>query len=453
MALAFLCSCVNPLPAQVLTTVQKPAWLTDLSAGVKESHDDNVLLVDDKRPGMSPQSSWITTISPKVGFNFAPLLGRQKNLQMLSLVYAPDFAIYHDALSESYNAHKVGNTIKGKTGGLAFSLDNAFLFNDGSSTAPTYALNQGVAASGQYDKNRSCYATAAARERRKQIQDRTTISFQYDTDNIFVRPTASLLYYDLLTDWHNSSVAPYKGYQDYVDRADVNGGMDFGCKATKKLVITAGYRYGYQYQQAFPATVDKSGSATVNGQRTQSSANYQRLLLGLEGKPWNWLTMKVAGGPEFRDYNPAAPVNNYHPVNYYGEAALTASLTTSQNLSFIYKHFQWVSSTGKCPYTDSTYSLAYHLNATKQLGLDLAAKYANADYTCGSAAKTGNSSLRDDAMYSLSAGASFAFSPHISASLGYTYNLGRNLQDNVGTLVDYRQFNQQLVSLGAVFKF
>lgn len=446
------------------TTFTKPAWLTDLSAGVKESYDDNVLLVADKTPGLSPQSSWITTVSPKVGVNFAPLLGAQKTLQTLSLVYAPDFNIYHDASSENYNAHKLANAIKGKAGDFSFSLDNAFLFNDGSRTAPTYAWSQNATPAGlpsglwQADKNRSCYATAVARERRKQIQDRATVVFQYDVGKFFLRPTASLLYYDLLTDWHNTSKDPCKGYQNYVDRADVNGGLDLGYKVAEDIALTVGCRYGHQYQQALPHDMD---TLVVNGRQAQSSADYQRLLLGLEGKPLKWLTVKLAGGPEFRDYNSAAPVNNNHPVNYYGEAVLTAAITTSQTVSFNYKHWQWVSSTGKLPYADNTYALAYHWNATKQLGLDLAGKYAFADYNCGSASLTGGTattagqSQRNDAMDTLSAGVSYAFTSHVSASLGYAYDLGRNQQGNlpVTGYAGYRNFDHQFVSLGVQYKF
>ena len=429
----------------------KPAWLTDLSLGGKEGYDDNVMLVAGKNPGLPPKSSWITTVSPKIGFNFAPLFGKQTPLQTFSLVYSPDFNFYHDASSESYNAHRIGNVIKGKAGNFSFSLDNAFLFNDGDSQGPVYALDQGAAAAGQYDKNRNAYATAIARERRKQIQERNTIVLQYDAGKFFIRPTASLLYYDLMTGLHKTSLAPYKGYQNYSDRADVNGGLDLGWKVTKDLAITAGYRYGYQYQQAYPSTVD---SGMVNGQQMQSSANYQRILFGLEGKPWKWLTVKLAAGPEFRDYNSAAPVDNYHPLNYYGEAVLTATLTSSQTLSFLYKHWQWVASTGKVPYADSSYTLTYHWNATKQLGFDLTGKAGESDYNYSSVVKTSNSCLRDDIMYSLSAGVTYAFTPHFSTTLGYTYDFGRNLQDNVPAPgPGYREFDHQLVTLSAQYKF
>ena len=53
-------------------------------------------------------------MSPKVGVNFAPLLGDQTLFQVLSLGYAPDFVSYNDASSENYNAHRLAATVKGK---------------------------------------------------------------------------------------------------------------------------------------------------------------------------------------------------------------------------------------------------------------------------------------------------------------------------------------------------
>jgi len=452
------CGAETPAAPAISNAWQKPSWLTDMSLGVKEGFDDNVLLVADQNPGMKAQSSWITTVSPKVGFNFAPLLGNQKTLQTLSLAYSPDFAIYHGASSESYNAHKLAAGIKGKSDDFSFSLDNAFLFNDGSSVAPIYALDQSAVAANQADKNRSAYATAIARERREQIQDRASIVMQYNIDKFFIRPSAALLYYDLMTDQHRASVAPFKGYQNYVDRYDINGGLDFGYKVTPDISAILGYRYGHQYQQAMPNAVD---TMVVNGQQAHASADYQRVLGGLEGKPLKWLTAKLAAGPEFRSYCSAAPVDNDHTVDYYGEAALTATITPTQTLSVNYKHWQWVSSTGKLVYGDNTYSLAYHWNATKQLGLDLGVKYVESDYNSSSARLTGRTataagqSQRDDAMCTFSLGVGYAFTPHLSASLAYNYDLGRNLQDNLpaSAYADYREFDHQLVSAGVQFKF
>src|ERR1019366_5660685 len=112
-----------------------------------------------------------------------------------------------------------GNTIKGHAGNFSYSLDNAFLYNDGNHQAPIYALNQ-LAGPGanQLDQYRNVYGYGIARERMAQTQDRATIVLRYDWDEFFVRPVASLLDYNLMTDWHNTGTAPWKGYQNFEDR-------------------------------------------------------------------------------------------------------------------------------------------------------------------------------------------------------------------------------------------
>ena len=49
----------------------------------------------------------------------------------------------------------------------------------------------------------------------------------------------------------NTSHAPYLGYQDYVDRYDVNVGGDLGFKVSPNWALTLGYRDGYQFQQQY----------------------------------------------------------------------------------------------------------------------------------------------------------------------------------------------------------
>ncbi|MEI8291608.1 MAG: hypothetical protein WCH99_19240 [Verrucomicrobiota bacterium] len=429
-----------------------PDWLTELSLGAKESYDDNVLLVAGKTTPLNPaamsrQDSWVTTLSPTIGMNFAPADG--KTLQALSLVYAPDFVFLHEMPAVNYNAHKIGGKIKGQTGNFSYSWDNDFLFNDGSSTAPTYGLGSSA---DQGDRCGSAFASAMVRDRVKQIQERATVALKYDTDRFFIRPTATLLMYDFMTDWHANASGLHTGYQNYTDRTDVNGGADLGWKVTSGMAVTLGYRYGHQYQQAFTPAIY---NIEVNHHPMQSSSDYQRVLLGAEGKPWKWLTVKLAGGPDFRAYNPAAPVDDNHPTTYFAEAGLTATLTANQTLTFNYKQWQWVSSVGRVPYFDSTYALNYHWKASEKLGLDLGGRFLEYDYSAGSATLSHNSSLRDDALYTVSAGVSYAFTAHFTASLGYACDLGRNLESGLPASLypEYREFNRQTISLSAKYKF
>lgn len=418
---------------------QKPAWLTDLSLGIKESYDDNVFLsgVDPKfySSGYTVPSgsvaalenrwSWVTTVSPKLGVNFAPLLGKQTAWQTLSLAYTPDFAIYHDQTSENYEAHRFGAGVKGKADAFSFGLDEAFTYVHGSDYGPLYPGNYVTA-----------YNVGAPRERREQIQDRAAVVFQYDWNKWFVRPTASLVYYDLMT-----KQLDVNGYQNFEDRYDVNGGADFGYKILPHLAVTLGYRYGHQYQEQFSF----SNMSVPN--------DYQRVLLGVEGKPWSWLTVKIQGGPDFRNYEGDSathntPVKNLNMITYYGEASLTATISPKDLLTFYYKGWQWVSSIGRVAYFDSTYDLNYHRKLTDKLNLDLGGRLLTADYTMGNL----STSARDDSQYTVSAGLAYALNTHVNLNVAYALDLGRNAQDNVVN-AETREYDHQLVSLGAVVKF
>jgi hypothetical protein len=422
---------------------QKPAWLTDMSIGVKESYDDNVYLsgvVPANKPipdggvlALKNHSSFVTTVSPKLGFNFAPLLGDQKVLQALTFAYAPEFVTYHDADTESYNAHRLSANVKGHVDDFSFSLENGFNYINGSKEGASYT--SGLTA----------YGTGILRERREQFQDRNTLTLKYDQEKWFVRPTASLLNYNL----NAKQLAGYTGYQNYADRYDVNGGADAGYKLNKDLALTLGYRYGSQYQQTYSKAIDALGES--------ASGDYQRVLLGLEGKPISWLDVKVQGGPDFRHYGDAAPVSDYNPTTYYGEAAVTATLSKQDALSFNYRQWQWVSSTGKVPYFDSTYDLNYKHKFNDKFSGNLEGRLLGSDYTSG---LTKNHDVnapvnaRNDLYYTVSAGLQYSFNANFSANVAYTYDLARNGQDGLSAAtVAPREFDHQLISLGVSFKY
>ena len=414
----------------------KPAWLTELSAGLKESYDSSVFLsgVDPRYlpPGyvvpagsvaaLRDRSSWLTTVSPRVGVNLAPLTGVTW-LQGLTLGYAPEVVRYQATPSEDYAAQRFTAGLQAKGEGWSAGAEEAFTFINGSKYGPTYPGNYITA-----------YNIAAVRERREQIQDRLALTGRYDLGRWFVRPTASLLDYDLMTKALSSTV--YPGYMNYGSRYDVNGGLDGGYQLTSGLAATLGYRYGHQYQEQFSFMPFRADN------------DYQRVLAGLEGKPWSWLSVKLQGGPDFRNYNGLTPVRDQNLVTYYGEASLTATLSPADVVTFKYKQWQWVSSTGKVPYFDGTYDLGYHRALTQQLGLDLGGRLLTADYNSGDL----TACARDDWQYTVSAGLGWAFNAHASMSVGYALNLGRNDERGVVN-PETRDYDEAMVSVGVVLKY
>ncbi len=433
----------TPAPDKVAGA--KPVWLGEFSLSARESYDDNVLAVAGL--GLQPQSSWVSAVSFKLGLNLVPLLD-DKNIQTFTLSYQPEVVTYASASEESYTAHRVGTVIKVKSDAVTFSFDNNFLYNDGSKDAPVYALNQlAGAAAEQNDKFRNNYAHSLARERRNQYQDRYNTVLQYSQGSWFIRAASSMVFIDMNTVKHNTGAAPYKGYQNYPDRYDLNAGTDVGWKISPDVALTLGWRAGYQYQQQF--------SPGVNADQHFSSNHYQRVLLGLEGKPAKWLSLKLSAGPDFRSYNPLAATNSLSTTRWYGEASATATLAPDKSLTFTGKQWMFVASTGLVPYVDSTWTLAYHWSVDKQWGLDLGAKILEANYTMGNEVTGGAPSLRDDLDYNLSAGVTYALSKQCSLNAAYNHDIGRNGLSTLPANLQaaYREFDHNVVSLGLQYKF
>ena len=426
----------------------KPAWVSELSFSVKETYDDNVMGVAGL--GMPEQSSWVNALAVKVGLDFVPLLeGKGKGaVKTFTFAYQPERFTFQHLSEEDYTAHRLNAVLKGKSGALSFSFDNAFLYIDGNKVAPFYALNQlsGPAAN-QFDKFRNNYAHSLARERRAQSQDRYNASVQYNSGDYFVRGVSSMVDFSLDTELHNNGVAPYKGYQNYADRYDVNGGVDFGYKLTPDLAYTLGYRVGYQYQQLY--------AASVTGDRHFSTNHYQRFLVRLEGKLSKTVTAKIAAGLDAKDYNPNTPINHLSTTRFYGEAAVTAALPNNQSLAFNYKQWVFVASTGTVPYIDTTCTLAYHWNVTKQWGLDVAGKILEANYTMGNDLAGAAPSLRDDLDYGASVGLTYTVRPGLILSASYLYDEGKNGVDSLAAAYspEFREFKHNQFAVGALFKF
>ncbi len=421
-------------------------WLTEMSVGAKESFDDNLLGVSGH--GLPTHSSWVNAWSPKVGLNLLPMLPEQRTIQMFSFIYQPEVVSYSGASEENYTAHKINTTLKGKAGALTFSLDNSFLYNDGNKVAPTYALNQiAGAAANQNDKYRSNYANALPRERRNQDQDRYATQLQYNLGSFFVRPASALVFYDLHTYQANTGAAPFKGYQNYCDRYDLNSGVDLGYKFAPEAAVTVGYRTGYQYQERF--------APTISSDQHYASNHYQRLLVGLEGKLAGWITVKVVAGSDFHDYNPNAPVGNLNVRRLYGDAVSTLIISPHQSVYLNFKQWLFLSSTGLAPYNDITYSLAYHFGATKNLGLDFGVKRQEADFRMGNDFLGSAPCQRDDIDYGTTGSANYTFSPQFSGSVTINFDLARNgAKDLAATYApSYREFDHKVVALAAQYRF
>ncbi len=404
-------------PADPWGLPAKPAWLTDVGLSLKLGYDNNVYA--SRVAPWQDEGSFFTTISPKLGVNFAPLINsdpKSDGIQTLSVGYVADYTFFASTSSEDNLIHNFPAVLKGKAGAFSYNLDNTFRYVDGSDEGWIYP------------NGNSAYTTAISRERREQIQNRTKIVFRYDWDKFFLRPAGTLLYYDYLT----AQKTGITGYQNYEDRYDVNGGLDVGYKINKDLAATIGYRYGSQYQ-------DRVQAADLD-----VSNDYNRILFGIEGKPFKWMKVEAVVGPDFHHYSSNSGFKDRSIERVYADAGLTFDITAKDALSIKYKRWEWVSSTGKAAYEDSLLDLTYKRKLMDKLSCDLGFKVGEGDYHAPT--------VRDDWMYTASAGLHYAFNSHMGADLDYSVDFGRNGIDNL-TDEYKREFTRQIVALTLRFKY
>lgn len=417
----------------------KPKWLKEASVTVKESYDDNVFCSELARGGNPPgnsaraveeKNSWVTTISPKVTVDFAPLISSDPEdlVRSLTLGYLPEFARYHDAQSENYMAERFASGLKLKCGDVSLTADQLFTYINGSALAPTYP------GAGFYN----AYVNSAVRERREQVKNNANVALQYDMDCWFVRGVGMLQNINMLTEQY-SNVST--GYVNYVDRGDRNFGGDIGYKVTTNFAVTAGYRLGEQHQEKLPVALDANQRST--------SSEYHRLLLGMEGKPVKWLTTKVQAGPEFRNYDDCAvaTVKDDDPVTFYADASLDAKLSAKDNVGLKYKQGRSVSSTGVNATEEYALDLTYAHKLTDQLTVLLGGRVLKADYR----ANVGNT--RNDYDYIVNAGVRYAFTKNLSAELGHMLEMGRNADDSNAANDDRRTFDRNVTSLSVTLAY
>ena len=425
-------------PVESSSFWEKPIWLTDLSLGVKESYDSNIYLSgagSEFFPATLPEgdiatknkSSFVTTLSPKLGVDFAKLLGSDSALKVFALGYVPDFVIFHNAPTESYASHRFTTAVKATADPVSVSLDNAFTYIDGS--------HDGLI----YPGGASSYTNGTVRERRDQWQERAKASIRVDLGRVFIRPTVSLLYYNL-----DTTLANIPGYTNYIDRYDLNGGADVGYSVTKDLAFTLGYRYGHQEQAALPFDL-----LQIN-----ASNDYQRALFGVEGSPLKWLKVEASVGPEFKSYTGDRPFKSgvaadgridSNSTDVYAEATVTVAPTSNDAFVFKYKRWNWVSSTGKNPYLDSLYDASYRHQFTRALQVEVGLRASQSDYN--------PAALRNDWLYTASAGLKYSVTKNLGLELAYSYDRGSNDQSAGVPFPSTREFERSVVSTGVTWKF
>lgn len=384
------------------------AWTPAASLSVKEVYDGNVFM--QSVTPLANQSSFVTVLTPSVGTQWKPAPAFT-----LSANYSPEIAFYHAESSEDYVAHRGALNLGGKFKDTSWELPNTFTWIDGSDQGLIFTGPGGAPALGG----------VPMRDRRDAFVYRGGFKLQHSIGKWFIRPVASAYVHDFKTEQLAT-----RGYQNYADRNDVNGGLDVGYQVMKETHVVLGYRHGSQDQEivlAGPLQYDNS---------------YDRVLLGVEGKPAAWLKLAVFLGPDFRSFGPDVPPGfDRHRTKVFLDATATITPGSADTITLTAKRFEQPGYGGNSVYEDVTYEIGWRHSFSDKLSAGVSVRALNWNFEAPV--------IRNEWWYGVNVSVAYRFSKHVSAEASYAYDqVESRVPDTEG-----REASRHLASLGVKLTF
>jgi hypothetical protein len=411
--------------------------------GLKETFDSNVYIQDNaptpahvaaaEAAGLKPveanKGSFVTSILPKVGLDYKPCSAFN-----VSLGYAPDIVFYHSAHTEDYVTHRGTFNLGGKIGDATWDLANTAAYIDGSKEGPTFARPDDIPAIGGIP----------LRDRRAAFVFRNGFRFTEPVGDWFFRPVASSYIHDFKTEQRFVPPAirtALYSYENYIDRQDINGGLDIGRKVANATYLVAGYRYGRQDQFKAPSTTTGAIVSSPYGNA------YHRILLGVEGSPASWLKLAVLGGPDLRQFDPGTPAG-FHRTEmlYYWDASVTVLPSKNDTVTLKSTRYEQPAFSSFSMYEDIKTDLAWRHKFSDQFTATVGFTLYIGDWQAPV--------NRDDWIYTPNATLTYAFDKHLSAELAYSYDwVESKIPASLEPLTKSHEFSRHLVSLGVKYAF
>lgn len=203
---------------------------------------------------------------------------------------------------------------------------------------------------------RNSWATVQARERRQQWQHRVSLSQMWDSNRFFVRPAASLVYFDL-----NSRVRPGSaGYDNWIDRYDLSGGVDLGRPFSQDSEIYLGFRSGRQFQ-------DNEG-----GRPSARSNRYHRIFIGFRNLHVAGIAVAVETGPTFHRYDDPDSIGESSIDSWYVKALFKGPAYAQGRWEGEIRLDRGVASTGLLSSESRSFLMRYQLPLSERSQLRIA---------------------------------------------------------------------------------
>ncbi len=393
--------CVLAACLWALTSVasQASGGAVTVSAGAESGYDSNVYRVD--VGDLGKRGSWTLGLQPSVEW---------RPVERLSLAYAGEAAFFLDESGEDHARHTVT---------LRYAESGRFLFQ--SATTRVQGPRDAVA----FVDGRNAWSTTLVRERRDQWQNRTRVQGTVRHGEWFARPSASLVYFDL-----DSRVRPgVPGYDNWINRYDLQGGVDLG-RDLEAGEVYIGWRRGRQHQ------------GDQGARPTTRSNNYHRVFLGFSGKPTDALTLDAEVGPSFHRYGDPASVGPSSIDAWFVNARARLRVSAHDTLSANASMSKAVASTGRLSSEVRSFGMEY----ARELG-----DGSQMRIHAGARGLVYDGSLVKDWIYSAGIGWGRDLAENLRLHLDLAHEEGRDRRD--GDAVAAREFARTVVSARLQYRF
>ena len=379
-----------------------PAW--EAALGASAGFDSNVYLAD--FGPLADRESGVGTVSARIGAKFD---------RGLALSYSAQETKFSEEAREDNLKQTLAASWARKLEPFSWNAATEFASVDGDDRGADYGSGVG-----------SAFSTAAPRERRDQLQNKTDVVLRHDSDLGFVRALGKLQYWDMRTSAVNSC--------NYVDRHDVQGGVDLGrALAPDGPDAYLGYRRGHQSQDN-----DFSPATAAN-----ASNHYDRYLAGFEGRPAKPLAIGAQVGWEKHHYN-ADYAGSAHEEGLFVDATVTWTASTADELQFKTTRTRTFSTTGKNSVLSTVHQLSWKHAFGERWSATFTGRVAEAEYA---------PYRRDDLGYTALAAITWNATKNLGLAATVSQEWGRDhLNDLFGPAEDKREFERAFVSLGINWK-
>jgi hypothetical protein len=325
---------------------------------------------------------------------------------------------FHAEPSESHVAHRGNLLFNGHVGIVTWQMQNNLTWIDGSKEGLTFGGPGGAPAIGGIP----------IRDRRAALIYRNSFGAFHKHGDWFFRPAVSSYVHDFMTVKRDPLAYPY--YQNYVDRNDFNVGLDAGYQVRKDGYVFLAYRFGWQREPPLP------------GQNVDYSNDYNRLLVGYEGKITQWLKLNLFIGPDWRDFNHSTPAGFAdHQVKLFVDSSVVITPGKADSVTFTMRQFEQPAFGTPSAYEDITYEVAWRHAFSEKITA-----------TAGFRAYGGiweKPVLRKDWIFTPSASLACKYNAHWSADLSCSYDWADSLIPNK----QGREYTRYLVSVGMKYTF